>query len=48
MELGAQKAAANASASVELSATVEGNEATSEKLSHTAAGLTELVAGFRT
>ena len=48
VELGAQKAAANASASIELSTTVEGNATTSERLSQTAEGLTELVAGFRT
>jgi aerotaxis receptor len=48
VDLGAQKAAANASASVELSSTTEGNAQTSDQLSHTAAGLTELVAGFRT
>jgi methyl-accepting chemotaxis protein len=48
VELGAQKAAANASASIELSSTVEGNASTSDQLSNTAAGLKELVAGFRT
>ncbi len=48
VELGAQKAAANASASVELSSTTDGNARTSGQLSTTAAGLTELVAGFRT
>jgi aerotaxis receptor len=48
VELGAQKAAANASASVELSATTEGNAQTSGQLSRTAAGLTELVGRFRT
>ena len=48
VELGAQKAAANASASIELSSTTEGNAQTSGELSNTAAGLTELVAGFRT
>jgi aerotaxis receptor len=48
VELGALKAAANASASVQLSATVEANAGTSDQLSSTAAGLTELVAGFRT
>ena len=48
VELGAQKAAANASASIELSSTVESNASTSDQLSNTAAGLTELVAGFRT
>jgi aerotaxis receptor len=48
VELGAQKAASNASASIELSSTVEGNATTSDQLSNTAAGLTALVAGFRT
>jgi methyl-accepting chemotaxis protein len=48
VELSAQKAAANASASVELSATTEGNANTSDKLSSTADGLAELVSGFRT
>jgi len=48
VELGAQKASANASASIQLSSTVEGNASTSDQLSNTAAGLTELVAGFRT
>jgi len=48
VELGALKAAANASASIELSSTTEGNAQTSSELSNTAAGLTELVAGFRT
>ncbi len=48
VELGAQKAAANASASIQLSTTVEGNARTSDQLSATAAGLTELMAGFRT
>ena len=48
VELGAHKAAANASASIELSSTTEGNAQTSGQLSSTAAGLTELVAGFRT
>jgi aerotaxis receptor len=48
VELGAQKATANASASVQLSATVEVNAGTSDQLSNTAAGLTDLVAGFRT
>jgi aerotaxis receptor len=48
VEVGAQKATANASASVELSATTEGNAHTAEGLSRTAAGLTELVQRFRT
>jgi aerotaxis receptor len=48
VELGALKAAANASASIELSSTTEGNAQTSDQLSHTADGLAELVAGFRT
>jgi aerotaxis receptor len=48
VELGAQKAAANASASIELSSTTEGNAQTSDQLASTAAGLTELVARFRT
>ena len=48
VELGAQKAAMNASASVQLSATVDANAGNSDQLSNTAAGLTELVAGFRT
>ena len=48
VDLGAQKAAANASASIELSSTTEGNTRTSEQLFNTAEGLTELVARFRT
>ena len=48
VELGAQKAAANASASVQLSSTTEGNAPTSDQLSATADGLTQLVSGFRT
>ena len=48
VELGAQKAASNASASIELSSTTEGNAQTSSGLANTAAGLTELVTGFRT
>ena len=48
MDVGAQKAAASASASVELSSTTEGNAQTSERLSGNAEGLSELVAKFRT
>jgi len=48
VDLGAQKAAANASASVELSSTTEGNARTAESLTSNAEGLTELVAKFRT
>ena len=48
VDLGAQKAAANASASIQLSATTETSAATSDRLSATADGLAQLVAGFRT
>jgi aerotaxis receptor len=48
VDLGAQKAAANASASIQLSTTTEGNARTSENLTNHAAGLNELVATFRT
>jgi aerotaxis receptor len=48
VELGAQKAAANAAASLELSTTTETNARTSGQLSNTAEGLTRMVAGFRT
>jgi aerotaxis receptor len=48
VDLGAQKAAANASASIQLSTTTEGNAATSDRLSVTAEGLARLVSGFRT
>jgi aerotaxis receptor len=48
VERGAQKAASNASASLELSSTTESNAHTSGQLSSTAAGLNELVSGFRT
>lgn len=48
VELGAQKAIENASASVQLSATVENNANTSDELARTASGLAELVARFRT
>ncbi|MBK8791773.1 MAG: methyl-accepting chemotaxis protein [Holophaga sp.] len=48
VELGAQKAVENASASVQLSATVEANAKTSDQLARTANGLAELVARFKT
>jgi aerotaxis receptor len=48
VELGAQKAVENASASIELSTTVDQNAAVSEQLARTAQGLTALVAQFRT
>jgi aerotaxis receptor len=48
VDLGAQKAAANASASLELSGTTESSAATSGRLAATAEGLNEMVAGFRT
>ncbi len=48
VELGAQKAMENASASVELSATVENNAQTSDQLARTADGLAALVARFKT
>jgi len=48
IEIGAMKAVENASASVELSATVENNSATSQQLARTADGLLTLVAKFRT
>jgi aerotaxis receptor len=48
VELSAQKAVENASASVQLSATVEANAKTSDQLAQTAQGLAELVARFRT
>jgi len=48
VELGAQKAIENASASVELSATVENNAQTSDQLARTAEGLAALVARFKT
>jgi len=48
VELGAQKAMENASASVQLSTTVENNARTSDQLAHTADGLAALVARFKT
>jgi len=48
VEVGAQKAQENASASIELSATVATNAATSDQLARTADGLTNLMAQFRT
>ena len=48
VELSAQKAVENASASVQLSATVETNAKTSDQLAKTANGLAELVARFKT
>ena len=48
VEIGAQKAVENASASVQLSATVENNAKTSDQLARTANGLAELVARFKT
>jgi PAS domain S-box-containing protein len=46
VELGAQKAAENASASTELSSTVEASMTTAQELLHTAEGLTSLVRQF--
>lgn len=48
VELGAQKAAENASASLELSTTVEESATTSDRLAKTADGLIALVQQFRT
>jgi len=48
VELGAQKAVENASASIELSTTVDQNAQMSNQLARTAQGLTALVAQFRT
>ncbi len=48
VELSAQKAIENASASVQLSTTVESNANTSDQLARTADGLAALVARFRT
>ena len=48
VELGAQKAVENASASIELSTTVDQNAVVSSELARTAQGLTALVAQFRT
>jgi aerotaxis receptor len=48
VELGAAKAAENASASLQLSSTVESSARTSDQLSRTAEGLTTMVARFRT
>jgi len=47
-ELGVQKAHENASASIELSATVTSSAQTSDQLARTADGLTELMVQFRT
>jgi methyl-accepting chemotaxis protein len=47
-ELGAQKAQENASASIQLSATVATSAATSEQLALTAEGLKTLMGQFRT
>jgi len=46
VELGARKAAENASASTELSSTVEASMSTAQELLHTAEGLTSLVKQF--
>ncbi len=48
VELGAQKAVENASASVQLSATVENNAQTSDQLARTADGLSALMGRFKT
>ncbi len=48
VELGAQKAVENASASIELSTTVDQNAQVSTQLAQTAQGLTALVAQFKT
>ena len=48
MELGAQKAMENASASIELSSTVDQNAQISTDLAKTAQGLTALVTRFKT
>ncbi len=48
VELGAEQAVQNASASVQLSGTVDSNAATTEQLSRTAEGLAELMGRFRT
>jgi aerotaxis receptor len=48
VDLGAQKAASSASASMQLSSTTEGNARTSDQLLATAEGLNHLVAGFHT
>ena len=48
MELGAQQAIQNASASVQLSGTVDSNAATTEQLSRTAEGLADLMGRFKT
>jgi aerotaxis receptor len=48
VDLGAQKAAANASASLQLSATVESTAGTAGKLAATAEGMSELTGKFRT
>jgi aerotaxis receptor len=48
VEVSAQKAVENASASVQLSSTVESNAKTSDQLAHTANGLAALVARFKT
>jgi len=48
VDLGAQKAAANASASIQLSSTVEVNATTASQLAGTAQGMTELTGKFRT
>ena len=48
VELGAQQAEQNASASIELSSTVDSNVAVTEQLSRTAEGLAALVGRFKT
>jgi aerotaxis receptor len=48
VELGAQKAVENASASIELSTTVDQNAVVSSELARTAQGLTALVSRFKT
>ena len=47
-ELGVQKAQENASASIELSATVTSSAQTSDQLARTADGLTDLMVQFKT
>jgi methyl-accepting chemotaxis protein len=48
VELGAQQAVQNASASIQLSGTVDSNAATTEELSRTAEGLASLMGHFKT
>ena len=48
VELGAEQAVQNASASIQLSGTVDSNAAVTEQLSRTADGLAALVGRFKT